>query len=138
MFKITLTRYRCITSCLHGLCLHDSKPNEKKRKHDDSNLPDGSGYGDHIQLLQIFECWDRNNYDPEWCKENGMQVIVPFCSSFLIYYGVFHVKSMVTSKALMLYFRRWSIICCSLQLILNTIYIAYKIPYLLKRDSDGR
>lgn len=84
MFKITLTRYRCITSCLHGLCLHDSKPNEKKRKHDDSNLPDGSGYGDHIQLLQIFECWDRNNYDPEWCKEIGMQVIVPF-SFFLSY-----------------------------------------------------
>ncbi|CAH2034104.1 unnamed protein product [Thlaspi arvense] len=51
-----------------------SKPNEKKRKHDDSSLPDGSGFGDHIQLLQIFECWHRNNYDTEWCKENGMQV----------------------------------------------------------------
>ncbi|CAN8304073.1 unnamed protein product [Cochlearia groenlandica] len=51
-----------------------SKPSEKKRKHEDSNLPDGSGFGDHIQLLQIFECWDRNNYDTEWCKENGMQV----------------------------------------------------------------
>ncbi|ESQ34073.1 hypothetical protein EUTSA_v10006961mg [Eutrema salsugineum] len=51
-----------------------SKPNEKKRKHDESNLPDGSGFGDHIQLLQIFECWDRNNYDTEWCKQNGMQV----------------------------------------------------------------
>ncbi|KAG7647760.1 Helicase C-terminal [Arabidopsis thaliana x Arabidopsis arenosa] len=52
-----------------------SKPSEKKRKHDDdSNLPNGSGYGDHIQLLQIFESWDRTNYDPVWCKENGMQV----------------------------------------------------------------
>lgn len=84
MFKIKLTSYRCINSSLHALCLYDSKPNEKKRKHDDSNLPDGSGFGDHIQLLQIFECWDRNNYDPEWCKENGMQVFVPF-SFFLSY-----------------------------------------------------
>jgi|APAra0007618328_1042625.scaffolds.fasta_scaffold00274_8 hypothetical protein len=85
MFKITLTRYRCVNSCLYGFCLHDSKPSEKKRKHDeDSNLPNGSGYGDHIQLLQIFESWDRTNYDPVWCKENGMQVIVPF-SSFLPY-----------------------------------------------------
>jgi ATP-dependent RNA helicase DHX8/PRP22 len=75
MFKITLTRYRCVNSCLYGFCLHDSKPSEKKRKHDeDSNLPNGSGYGDHIQLLQIFESWDRTNYDPVWCKENGMQV----------------------------------------------------------------
>ncbi|CAH8349750.1 unnamed protein product [Eruca vesicaria subsp. sativa] len=54
-----------------------SKPNERKRKHEesvDSNLPDGSGFGDHIQLLQIFECWDRNNYDIQWCKENSLQV----------------------------------------------------------------
>uniref|UniRef100_A0A1J3ISA6 RNA helicase n=1 Tax=Noccaea caerulescens TaxID=107243 RepID=A0A1J3ISA6_NOCCA len=51
-----------------------SKPNEKKRKHEESSLPDGSGFGDHIQLLQIFECWDRNNYDTQWCKENGLQV----------------------------------------------------------------
>ncbi|XP_010549283.1 PREDICTED: probable pre-mRNA-splicing factor ATP-dependent RNA helicase DEAH4 isoform X2 [Tarenaya hassleriana] len=51
-----------------------SKPAEKKRKHDVSNLPNGSGFGDHIQLLQIFECWDHNHYDVEWCKENGLQV----------------------------------------------------------------
>ncbi|WZZ45797.1 hypothetical protein YC2023_042056 [Brassica napus] len=52
-----------------------SKPNEKKRKRDEeSNLPDGSGFGDHIQLLQIFECWDSNNYDIRWCKENDLQV----------------------------------------------------------------
>ncbi|KAF2611782.1 hypothetical protein F2Q70_00012603 [Brassica cretica] len=52
-----------------------SKPNEKKRKRDEeSKLPDGSGFGDHIQLLQIFECWDRNNYDIRWCKENDLQV----------------------------------------------------------------
>lgn len=52
------------------------KPSERKRKRDDeeSNLPDGSGFGDHIQLLQIFECWDSNNYDIRWCKDNGLQV----------------------------------------------------------------
>lgn len=88
----------------YGFCLHDSKPSEKKRKHDDdSNLPNGSGFGDHIQLLQIFESWDRTDYDPAWCKENGMQVIFPF-PSFLIYFRVFHVKSMVTSKASLHYY----------------------------------
>ncbi|KAK7246966.1 hypothetical protein RIF29_41839 [Crotalaria pallida] len=47
---------------------------EKKRKHQISNLPDGSGLGDHIQLLQIYECWDQNDYDIGWCKDNGLQV----------------------------------------------------------------
>ncbi|XP_057509360.1 probable pre-mRNA-splicing factor ATP-dependent RNA helicase DEAH4 isoform X1 [Actinidia eriantha] len=52
-----------------------SKSMEKKRKHDPpSDLPDGSGWGDHIQLLQIYEVWDQTNYDMEWCKDNNLQV----------------------------------------------------------------
>ncbi|GAB2280602.1 hypothetical protein Dimus_015231 [Dionaea muscipula] len=51
-----------------------SKDSEKKRKQPPQELPDGSGFGDHIQLLQIFESWDKTNYDPEWCKEHGLQV----------------------------------------------------------------
>ncbi|KAB1207796.1 putative pre-mRNA-splicing factor ATP-dependent RNA helicase [Morella rubra] len=51
-----------------------SKSSEKKRKHTRSDLPDGSGWGDHIQLLQIYEHWDRTNYDIGWCKENDLQV----------------------------------------------------------------
>ncbi|KAJ4960743.1 hypothetical protein NE237_020653 [Protea cynaroides] len=51
-----------------------SKGTEKKRKHAPSNLPDGSGWGDHIQLLQVFENWDRMDYDPRWCKDNDLQV----------------------------------------------------------------
>lgn len=51
---------------------------EKKRKHPMPNLPDGSGLGDHIQLLQIYECWDRNDYDIGWCKDNGLQVLLFF------------------------------------------------------------
>ncbi|KAL1366651.1 hypothetical protein AAHE18_03G375000 [Arachis hypogaea] len=47
---------------------------EKKRKHPEPNLPDGFGLGDHIQLLQIFECWDQTDYDIGWCKDNGLQV----------------------------------------------------------------
>ncbi|XP_061360764.1 probable pre-mRNA-splicing factor ATP-dependent RNA helicase DEAH4 [Gastrolobium bilobum] len=47
---------------------------EKKRKHPISNLPDGSGLGDHIQLLQIYECWDQTDYDINWCKDKGLQV----------------------------------------------------------------
>ncbi|XP_054787039.1 probable pre-mRNA-splicing factor ATP-dependent RNA helicase DEAH4 isoform X1 [Prosopis cineraria] len=47
---------------------------EKKRKHTMSNLPDGSGFGDHIQLLQIFERWDQSDYDIGWCKDNDLQV----------------------------------------------------------------
>ncbi|XP_059445289.1 probable pre-mRNA-splicing factor ATP-dependent RNA helicase DEAH4 [Corylus avellana] len=51
-----------------------SKGNEKKRKHTPLDLPDGSGLGDHIQLLQIYEHWDRNNYDIGWCKDHDLQV----------------------------------------------------------------
>ncbi|GMH27675.1 hypothetical protein Nepgr_029518 [Nepenthes gracilis] len=51
-----------------------SKESKKKRKHAPADLPDGSGFGDHIQLLQIYESWDRTLYDPEWCKVHGLQV----------------------------------------------------------------
>ncbi|KAI5572984.1 hypothetical protein POPTR_010G057200v4 [Populus trichocarpa] len=51
-----------------------SKSNEKKRKHPPPDLPDGSGYGDHVQLLQIFEQWDQNEFDIGWCKDKGLQV----------------------------------------------------------------
>ncbi|KAL7248830.1 hypothetical protein ACSBR1_011080 [Camellia fascicularis] len=51
-----------------------SKSTEKKRKHDSSDLPNGSGWGDHIQLLQIYELWDQTDYDVDWCKDNNLQV----------------------------------------------------------------
>ncbi|XP_009776473.1 probable pre-mRNA-splicing factor ATP-dependent RNA helicase DEAH4 [Nicotiana sylvestris] len=51
-----------------------SKSSEKKRKHTPSNLPDGSGLGDHIQLLQIYEQWYQTDYNVDWCKENNLQV----------------------------------------------------------------
>ncbi|KAI3910941.1 hypothetical protein MKW98_022628 [Papaver atlanticum] len=51
-----------------------SKVIDKKRKHAHSVLPDGSGWGDHIQLLQVYEDWDRANYDPRWCADNDLQV----------------------------------------------------------------
>ncbi|KAI4340652.1 hypothetical protein MLD38_025465 [Melastoma candidum] len=50
-----------------------SRNTEKKRKHA-PDLPDGSGFGDHIQLLQIYEQWDEYNYDIDWCKDNNLQV----------------------------------------------------------------
>ncbi|CAL5392147.1 unnamed protein product [Camellia sinensis] len=51
-----------------------SKSTEKKRKHDSSDLPNGSGWGDRIQLLQIYELWDQTDYDVDWCKDNNLQV----------------------------------------------------------------
>ncbi|MBA0798662.1 hypothetical protein Gohar_009231 [Gossypium harknessii] len=51
-----------------------SKNNEKKRKYPPLELPDGSGFGDHIQLLQIYECWDENDYDIGWCKDYDLQM----------------------------------------------------------------
>ncbi|GJN28016.1 hypothetical protein PR202_gb16096 [Eleusine coracana subsp. coracana] len=45
---------------------------EGKRKRQE--LPDGSGWGDHVQLLQIFECWDQTGYDPKWCMDHDLQV----------------------------------------------------------------
>ncbi|XP_072979380.1 probable pre-mRNA-splicing factor ATP-dependent RNA helicase DEAH4 isoform X2 [Typha angustifolia] len=49
-----------------------SKNKETKRKRQ-SKLPDGSGWGDHIQLLQIYESWDQADYDPRWCSDNDLQ-----------------------------------------------------------------
>ncbi|CAN1313420.1 Probable pre-mRNA-splicing factor ATP-dependent RNA helicase DEAH4 [Linum perenne] len=50
-----------------------SKNNEKKRKQEPIDLPDGSGFGDHIQMLQIYEHWDENDYDIRWCRDHGLQ-----------------------------------------------------------------
>lgn len=55
-----------------------SNRTEKKRKHTPRDLPDGSGLGDHIQLLQIYERWDEIDYDVEWCRDNDLQVFFYF------------------------------------------------------------
>ncbi|KAF7129015.1 hypothetical protein RHSIM_Rhsim10G0027500 [Rhododendron simsii] len=49
------------------------KSTDKKRKREPSDLPDGSGWGDHIQLLQTYELWDQTNYAVELCKDNNLQ-----------------------------------------------------------------
>ncbi|XP_021899621.1 probable pre-mRNA-splicing factor ATP-dependent RNA helicase DEAH4 isoform X2 [Carica papaya] len=51
-----------------------SKSGEKKRKRPVMALPDGSGWGDHIQLLQIYEQWDQNDYDIDWCRDHDLRV----------------------------------------------------------------
>ncbi|GJR33622.1 kinase-like domain-containing protein, partial [Tanacetum coccineum] len=51
-----------------------SKHTDKKRKQPPSDLPDGSGWGDHIQLLQIYELWDQSDYSTDWVKDNNLQV----------------------------------------------------------------
>uniref|UniRef100_A0A7N0T0X3 RNA helicase n=1 Tax=Kalanchoe fedtschenkoi TaxID=63787 RepID=A0A7N0T0X3_KALFE len=45
----------------------------KRMRETFSDLPGGDGLGDHIQLLQIFEQWDRVDYDMDWCKEHGLK-----------------------------------------------------------------
>ncbi|KAH9303077.1 hypothetical protein KI387_014660, partial [Taxus chinensis] len=70
---------QCLTvaamlSCENVFSPTPSKGTSKKRERVDSNLPDGSGMGDHIQLLQIYEQWKQNRYDVEWCKKHGLQV----------------------------------------------------------------
>ncbi|KAL3835675.1 hypothetical protein ACJIZ3_010411 [Penstemon smallii] len=57
-----------------SLLLGQSKSNDKKRKQVPSNLPNGSGWGDHIQLLQIYELWHQTDYNIDWCKENNLKV----------------------------------------------------------------
>ncbi|GJZ09455.1 hypothetical protein Tco_0543738, partial [Tanacetum coccineum] len=47
------------------------KHTDKKRKQPPS---DGSGWGDHIQLLQIYELWDQTDYSTDWVKDNNLQV----------------------------------------------------------------
>ncbi|OMO58721.1 hypothetical protein CCACVL1_25383, partial [Corchorus capsularis] len=50
-----------------------SKSNDKKRKHPSLELPDGSGFSDHIQFLQIYEWWNESDYDIGWCKDHELQ-----------------------------------------------------------------
>ncbi|XP_021293526.1 probable pre-mRNA-splicing factor ATP-dependent RNA helicase DEAH4 isoform X1 [Herrania umbratica] len=80
---IEANEYGCLSQALTvaamlsaetNLLPNQSKSNEKKRKHPPLDLPDGSGFGDQIQLLQIFECWDENDYDIDWCKDYDLQV----------------------------------------------------------------
>ncbi|KAF7813624.1 putative pre-mRNA-splicing factor ATP-dependent RNA helicase DEAH4 [Senna tora] len=74
--------YGCISQALtvaamlsaETTLLSSQRKIEKKRKQTMSNLPDGDGLGDHIQFLQIYECWDRTDYDVGWCKDNDLQV----------------------------------------------------------------
>lgn len=46
----------------------------KRSRDDDQQLPDGNKYGDHVQYLQIFELWKKNNFDIKWCRSNGLQI----------------------------------------------------------------
>ncbi|KAI3818093.1 hypothetical protein L1987_11896 [Smallanthus sonchifolius] len=80
---IEANEYDCLTQALtvaamlsvEGTLLPGrSKSTDKKRKHPPSDLPDGSGWGDHIQLLQIYELWDQTGYSIDWCKDNNLQV----------------------------------------------------------------
>lgn len=79
MNSFTCTQNNFLTGDSGSFIFTCSKNNEKKRKHPSVDLPDGSGWGDHIQLLQIFERWDDNNYNINWCKDNNLQV--PFSLS---------------------------------------------------------
>ncbi|KAK9074621.1 hypothetical protein SSX86_007219 [Deinandra increscens subsp. villosa] len=80
---IEANEYDCLTQALtvaamlsvEGTLLQGrSKSTGKKRKHPPSDIPDGSGWGDHIQLLQIYELWDQTDYSIDWCKDNNLQV----------------------------------------------------------------
>ena len=57
-----------------GLIMHFSIAAARVLKRSGNTHPDGCGLGDHIQLLQIFLEWDKNDYDTDWCKDNGLQV----------------------------------------------------------------
>ncbi|XP_022132198.1 probable pre-mRNA-splicing factor ATP-dependent RNA helicase DEAH4 isoform X2 [Momordica charantia] len=80
---IEANEYGCISQALTVAAMLSAEttllPNrrkntDKKRKHSSLDLPDGSGLGDHIQLLQIFEVWDQKKYDVSWCKDHDLQV----------------------------------------------------------------
>ncbi|PKA66118.1 putative pre-mRNA-splicing factor ATP-dependent RNA helicase [Apostasia shenzhenica] len=56
------------------ITLRPVQSKDTKRKPQTNMLPDGSGWGDHIQLLQIYESWKCVDYDPDWCTEHNLQV----------------------------------------------------------------
>ncbi|KAI5429503.1 hypothetical protein KIW84_034186 [Lathyrus oleraceus] len=86
--------YGCITEALtvaamlstETALLPGQSKTEKKRKRPLSNLPDGFGLGDHIQLLQIYERWYQTDYDIGWCKDHGLQV------GIIMYSGISMIK----------------------------------------------
>eukprot|EP00897_Mesotaenium_endlicherianum_P008574 jgi/Mesen1/7745/ME000407S06973 len=39
----------------------------------DGGLPDGSGLGDHVMLLQVYEAWERTGFDLRWCQQHGLK-----------------------------------------------------------------
>ncbi|GKD90845.1 RNA helicase family protein, partial [Tanacetum coccineum] len=41
-----------------------------------SSLPDGTGYGDHIRLLQIYTDWAKERNRWVWCKHHNLQAPV--------------------------------------------------------------
>ncbi|GKB52416.1 probable pre-mRNA-splicing factor ATP-dependent RNA helicase DEAH4 isoform X2, partial [Tanacetum coccineum] len=51
-----------------------SKHTDKKRKQPPSELPVGSGWGDHIQLLQIYELWEQTDFRTDWVKDYNLQL----------------------------------------------------------------
>ncbi|KAK1403211.1 RNA helicase [Heracleum sosnowskyi] len=80
---IEANKYGCLSQALTVVAMLSaettllpgrSKSNEKKRKQPLPDLPNGSGWGDHIQLLEIFEQWDQTDYSIDWCKDNDLQV----------------------------------------------------------------
>jgi len=56
------------------ITLRSTRSKDVGGKRKKQELPDGSGWGDHIQLLQIFESWDQSGYDPKWCSDHDLQV----------------------------------------------------------------
>ncbi|MQL88553.1 hypothetical protein Taro_021123 [Colocasia esculenta] len=75
MRALGLACLRCLSegSGVYSRFPQGVKGNEKKRKQHVSSLPDGSGWGDHIQLLQVYDNWVQEGYNPNWCKDNDIQ-----------------------------------------------------------------
>ncbi|PWA89091.1 RNA helicase family protein [Artemisia annua] len=67
-------------------CLHQAVPlaamlsvegsffHQKSINTASSPLPNGSGWGDHIQFLQIYEQWAQNQYSLDWCEKYNLPV----------------------------------------------------------------
>ncbi|XP_073395276.1 probable pre-mRNA-splicing factor ATP-dependent RNA helicase DEAH4 [Physcomitrium patens] len=50
------------------------KGEDRKRSREDQQLPNGNNYGDHVQYLQIYELWKKNNFDIKWCRSNNLNI----------------------------------------------------------------
>lgn len=49
------------------------RPKDKQKLADQKKLRFHNSQGDHLTFLNVYQSWERSNYDKSWCQENFIQ-----------------------------------------------------------------